>query len=121
MVGHTHQDFLPEADTDVETPDAFNHVDVSKVRHFIMERELFDTAGNYFRKVPLSYLDEHIDDIADWKRFVGPLSGLNCLFLIDDRTIRNPIMREYGRTQNQRYLLKLKQDNIPAKIVRGEP
>lgn len=117
MVGHTHQDYLLEVNVDTAFTDVYERVDVSQIKEFSEGMGLFDTPGGYFRKVGLSYLDEHLDSLCDWNRFVRLIKGVDCLFLIDDRVYRNPIMRCYGRKLNQRYVSKLREDNIPAKVV----
>ena len=117
MVGHTHHDFLPPADVpDFATREA-SCVQLSKVKDFRDAESLFDLAGDYTRKVNLSYLDEHLDDIHDWNDFVRPLSGLGCLYIVNDRMTINPIMREYGEELTRRYLSRLKEDGIHAVIV----
>ena len=117
MVGHTHHDFLPPADVpDFATREA-SCVQLSKVKDFRDAESLFDLAGDYTRKVNLSYLDEHLDDIHDWNDFVRPLSSLDCLYIVNDRTTINPIMREYGEELTRRYLSRLKEDGIPTILV----
>ena len=91
-------------------------IDLSEIKDFSVERDLFDMPGNYFRKVSISYLDEHIDDLADWNHF-SLLMGVDYLYLINDRNISNPTMREFGNNRNQRYLSMLRLANINGKIV----
>ena len=117
MVGHTHQDFLPAPDGRTVQLDMYDKINLSEIKNFTQEIDLFDLPGKCFRKVNLSYLDEHIDNLADWNLFIKPLTGVDCLYLVNDRHTCNPIMRDFGNSQNLRYLSKLRRDNIPAVIV----
>ena len=117
MVGHTHQDFLPAPDGRTVQLDMYDKINLSEIKNFTQEIDLFDLPGKCFRKVNVSYLDEYIDDLSDWNHFIKPLIGVDCLYLVDDRPVRNPIMREFGKTRNLQYLSKLQHDNIPALIV----
>ena len=117
MVGHTHQDFLGATDILPGLPDKYGATDLSDIKEFDEEFELFDIPGKRFRKVSISYLDEHLDGIDDWNRFIRPLIGIDCLFLVNDRDVSNPIMREFANNRNQRYLSQLNHDKIPALIV----
>ncbi|MCR4664891.1 MAG: hypothetical protein K5660_05950 [Paludibacteraceae bacterium] len=120
MVGHTHQDFLTGDLTD-GTEDITPHaIDLSQIKDISYERELFDFSSRYVRKVRLSYLDEHIDDLKDWKNFVRPLAGLDCLYLVNDRTVSNPIMRDYADAMNLRYVAMLRKYGILAVIATQE-
>jgi hypothetical protein len=117
MVGHTHHDFLPHAGiNDFATHEA-SRVCLSKIKDFREAECLFDLSDGYKRKVNLSYLDEHLDDVRDWNEFIRPLSGIDCLYIVNDRTTINPIMREYGKELTRRYLSRLKEDGIHAEIV----
>lgn len=118
MVGHTHQDFLSNEPIDDVDDVTVHAVDLSRIKDAAHERELFDTSSNYIRKVQLSFLDEHIDDMSDWEKFVRPLAGLNCLYLVDDRTILNPIMRDFADCVNRRYVAMLKKCGIPAMLTK---
>lgn len=115
MVGHTHLDFLPEAN--IEYNNDTESIDISSIKDFRVERDLFDVQGSFYRKVALSYLDEHIDDLKDWLRFTNPLLGIDLLYLVNDRDIINPIMKAYANDLNRRYLTKLKFDGIPATVI----
>lgn len=117
MVGHTHQDYLSDVNVDAAFTSAYEYVNVSEIREFCEAPDLFDVPGKCFRKVRLSYLDERLDSLCDWNRFVQLVKGVDCLFLIDDRIYLNPIMRDYGHELNRRYVSKLQQDNVPAKIA----
>ena len=92
-------------------------IDLREIKDFSVERDLFDMPGNYFRKVSISYLDGHIDDLADWNHFISLLIGVDYLDLINDRNISNPTMREFGNNRNKRYLSMLRLANIHGKIV----
>ena len=117
MVGHTHQDFLTD-DLLAGTEDASPHaVALARIKDISQERELFDFSSSYVRKVELSYLDEHIDNLSDWKDFVRPLAGLDCLYLVDDRTVLNPIMRDYASTINRKYVAMFRKCGIHAVIA----
>ena len=117
MVGHTHQDFLSALDNPTVATNKYGQINLSEIKDFNNELDLFDIPGKCFRKVNVSYLDEYIDDLSDWNHFIKPLFGVDCLYLVDDRPVRNPIMREFGKTRNLQYLSKLQHDNIPALIV----
>ena len=117
MVGHTHQDFLsPEPVDFVDKYESYQTVP-SQIKDIREVRELFDTPGHYFRKVNLSYLDEHIDNPSDWNRLVKPLQGIDCLFIMNDRIVTNAIMQAFAANRDRRYLAKFRQDGIPARIV----
>lgn len=117
MVGHTHQDFLSALDSPTVATNKYGQVNLLEIKDFTNELDLFDIPGKCFRKVNVSYLDEYIDDLSDWNHFIKPLIGVDCLYLVDDRPVRNPIMREFGKNRNLQYLSKLQRDNIPALIV----
>ena len=57
------------------------------------------------------------NDKKEWDSFVKPLAGIDCLYLIDDRDVSNPIMKRYALLKNQQYLLKLQEDGICGKLV----
>ena len=121
MVRHTHQDFLHRLSNDTESLD-INHFsvcfrDLESVKEHSEPPCLFDTPGDFFRKVSISYLDEYIDDKEDWDSFVKPLAGIDCLYLIDDRDVTNPIMKRYAQFKNQQYLRQLQEDGICGKLV----
>lgn len=120
MVKHTHQDFLHDV-SDADVPELANSrqsqvPELAFIRDASQEKDLFDYEG-YFRKMSLSYLDEHIDDREDWNLMVGPLRGINCLYLIDDRIVINPIMADYARMKNCQYLRQFARDGVCAVIV----
>lgn len=121
MVGHTHQDFLQAFDSTTTPIYEQSPVDLSEIKEFDNELNLFDISGKQFRKVPLSFLDERIDSLFDWNQFIAPLKGLDCLFLINDRCVENPVMRKFAARLNERYLAKLHHDNINARIVIHKP
>ncbi len=121
MVGHTHHDFLPRDGIDDFAAHEASRIWLSDIRDFKEAEGLFDLAGGYMRKVNLSYLDEHLDDIHDWNDFIRPLTGIDCLYVVNDRTTVNPIMREYGEELTRRYLSKLKEDGIHAVIIDPQP
>ena len=117
MVGHTHQDYLPRSATYGSTSQGNIQIDLSCIKNFTEPYELFDCPGRYFRKVSVSYLDEVLDDLGDWHRFTCALTGIDMLYIIDDRTIINPIMSAYANELNSRYIAMLQSDGIPASIV----
>lgn len=116
MVGHTHHDYLNETTGDENAIRTYT-LDLAQIKDFTEERELFDTSGNYFRKVNLSYLDEHLDDINDWHAFISRLVDIDCLYIINDRLVSNQIMRDYGEELNLKYIARLKQDGIKSVII----
>ena len=120
MVGHTHQDFLQRVDVNAPVPEAVEHLDLSDLKDFREPLELFDYPTGYRRKINISYMDEHLDDIDDWKQFVDPLRGINRLYIVNDRSVSNPIMSAYAEELNHRYLSQLSTDGIHAIIVPGE-
>ena len=65
-------------------------------------------------------MDEHIDDIGDWRQFINSIAGIDLLYIINDRSISNPIMSAYADEQNRRYLTQLDADGINAIIVPAE-
>lgn len=117
MVGHTHQDFLltetAVGGVDV-TPVA---VDLSAFEDFTHARDLFDFPSRYVRKASLSFLDEFIDDESEWMKFVASLTGIDCLYLVNDRRVTNRIMEAFAENLNRKYVARLKQDGIPAIIA----
>lgn len=116
MVRHTHQDFLLEV-TGPDIPEGTDQdPDLALIKDASQEKDLFDHEG-YYRKMPLSYLDEHIDDCQDWNLLVNSLQGMDCLYLIDDRIVINPIMADYARVMNQQYVRQFANDGIQAVIV----
>ena len=116
MVRHTHQDFLPRSIVK-RLSHAFENIDLSGVKDFRDPPDLFDYAQGYYRKISISFLDEKIDDLEDWRRFINPLHGIDRLYLVNDRHISNPIMSAYAEAVNSRYLSKFKEDGISAAIV----
>ena len=123
MVRHTHQDFLHRLSSDSESLDN-KHLpvcfhDLESVKKHCEPPCLFDTPENFFRKVSVSYLDEHIYDKKEWDSFVKPLTGIDCLYLIDDRDVSNPIMKRYALLKNQQYLRQLQEDGIYGKLVQA--
>lgn len=123
MVRHTHQDFLPEieSDGDIESVAHISceQIESAEVRLFTEEVDLFDLNGRCSRKVPLSYLDTFIDDQSDWNRFLAPLHAVNVLYLIDDRIIINPIMHEYAAVKNEQYVKMLQREGITGVVVKA--
>lgn len=117
MVGHTHQDFLIYEDSVVHTDITPRAVDLSLIKDYSFKYELFDLPDCYVRKASLSFMDEFIDNENDWRNFVKPLTGINCLYLVDDRQITNGIMEIYARQLNQKYIAQLEKDGIPAVIA----
>lgn len=124
MVRHTHQDFLHRLSIDSKSlddePQSACFHDLGSVEEHSEPPCLFDTPGNFFRKVSISYLDEYIDDKKDWDAFTKPLAGIDCLYLIDDREISNPIMKRYAQLKNRQYLLQLQKDGIFGRIVQAQ-
>lgn len=120
MVGHTHQDFLPRPTPEKSPPEIDEKVDLSNIKDFREPHELFDFPKGYFRKVNISFIDEHIDDIGDWKQFINSIVGIDRLYIINDRKISNPIMSAYANELNHRYLSQLRTDGIQATIVPAE-
>lgn len=120
MVGHTHQDFLPWPTSGESTPEIGAQIDLSNIKDFREPHELFDFPKRYFRKVNASFMDEHIDDIGDWKRLINSIDGIDRLYIIDDRNVSNPIMSAYANEMNRRYLSQLSADGIHAIIVPAE-
>ena len=117
MVGHTHQDFLLNETPASGVDTTHVAIDLSEFKDFTHTRDLFDFYGHYERKVSLSFLDEFIDDESDWKKFVKPLTGIDRLYLVNDRLITNRIMKAYAEVLNRKYVARLKQDGIPAIIA----
>ena len=117
MVGHTHQDFLTSDLTDGTEDISLHAVDLSQIKDISCERELFDVPSRYVRKTQLSHLDEHLDRLSDWEDFVRPLTGLDCLYLVNDRSISNPIMCEYANSLDRRYIAMFKKYGILAVIA----
>ncbi len=118
MVGHTHQDFLSEEKTDIALPLKHGEIDLSNIKDFTNEIDLFDVPGKYFRKISISFIDEYIDNLSDWDQWFHHLIGIDCLYLINDRPISNPIMHNYGQELNKKYLSKLHKYGIPATIIK---
>ena len=94
--------------------------DLAAVKEHCEPPCLFDTPGHFFRKVSISYLDEYIDDKDDWDSFVKPLAEIDCLYLIDDRAVTNPIMKRYAQLKNRQYLQQLHEDGICGKLVQTQ-
>lgn len=117
MVGHTHQDFLSDENTDIALPLKHGTIDLFNIKDFTDEINLFDIPGKCFRKISISFIDEYIDNLSDWNRCFRHLIGIDRLYLINDRPISNPIMRNYGQLLNKKYLSKLLKDGIPATII----
>ncbi len=117
MVGHTHHDFLPAWRGRRFRTRRARLKDLSAVADFSEARGLFDLNGHYVRKVNISYLDEHLDGIHDWNEFIQAITGVDCLYIVDDRRTENKTMREFGEELTQRYLAKLAEDGIPAELV----
>lgn len=117
MVGHTHQDFLSDEISDVALSLKHGGIDLLNIKDFTNEIDLFDVPGKYFRKISISFIDEYIDNLSDWDRWFHNLIGIDCLYLINDRPISNPIMHNYGQVLNKRYLSKLHKYGIPATII----
>lgn len=122
MVGHLHQDFLPEPlaveIVPVSLPPDFPKL--SELRLFNEPRGIFDTCGRCFRKVGLSWLDENLDDICDWDRFAETIADIDCLILVDDRICINPIMQDYARERTARYAAMFNRCGIHFFVVRPE-
>jgi len=120
MVGHTHQDFLPRSIFGESLPEIDAQIDLSDMKDFREPHELFDFPKCYFRKVNASFMDEHIDDIGDWKQFINSIVGIDRLYIINDRNVSNPIMSAYANELNRRYLSQLSADGIHAIVVPAE-
>lgn len=117
MVGHTHQDFLPRPTSGESPAEIGSQIDLSNIKDFREPHELFDFPKGYFRKVNASFMDEHMDDLEDWKQFVNSIVGIDRLYIINDRNVSNPIMSAYANELNLRYLSQLRADGIHAIIV----
>lgn len=121
MVKRTHQDFLPDLSPE-ENADAPVIVscddDVSTVRTHLLPKDLFDTDGAYKRKVNISYLDAKISTRRDWDGLCKSVRHVDCLYLIDDRIVVNPITEDFARMKTLQYVRRFSEDNIPVKIVR---
>lgn len=116
MVRHTHQDFLQDVMGTYIPDSPDQELELALIKDASQEKDLFDYGG-FYRKMPLSYLDEHIDDLQDWDLMVSSLRGIDCLYLIDDRGVINPIMADYARVVNKQYVLRFASDGIRAVIV----
>ncbi len=121
MVRHTHHDYLDDATDGHFVAVCHGGTDLTAVKDFSNERELFDVKGCYFRKVNISYLDEHLDDITDWRAFTAKLVDVDCLYIINDRKTINQIMHEYGEELNHKYLSRLNRDGIRCVIIPQPP
>ena len=120
MVGHTHQDFLSRAISSETNTEFGTGIDLTDIKDFREPLGLFDLPLGFYRKVNITYLDEQLDDIDDWRRFINSLRGIDRLYIIDDRNTINPIMNAYADELNRRYLFQLNADNIPATIISHE-
>lgn len=114
---YTKQKFIVEQKFYITVEDYFYNSEQILIQDFRQERNLFDNE-HFYRKVNLSYLDEKIDSLNDFEKFVNLCKNFDILFLEDDRPKNNNLV--YKNFENfilKGYIYFFEKYGIKVKIL----
>ena len=78
---------------------------VSEIQDYRTPLNLFDIGRQYVRKINVSELDEKIENISDFQKFVSSIVRVDELWLIDERRkTTNPIILDHNVMTFQAYV-----------------